>query len=227
MGPEPPPADPRMLRGTIGPGAARLVYELELDRSVIDAFAANGQPDYVWAPSPSQLVLLFLSADKAVELTGPVGARRPVRAVSPIPDDWLDMTAPDDRDEVRARRLPGGAKARSARPGWCAVAGEPSPLAGCLQNATASARWRELRRRVDVRWHPPSVDHGGERVIVRFRIDPSGALADRCVFGATSPAAAQTVLEAFDAAFPVAPLTGDAACLAAPLLEARFEIETN
>src|SRR6516164_2004445 len=63
-GPEAPPPDPRMLRGTIGPGAERLVYELERDRSVIDAFAANGPPDYVWAPSPSQLVLLFLSADK-------------------------------------------------------------------------------------------------------------------------------------------------------------------
>jgi len=216
-----------MLRATIGPGAERLVYELERDRSVIDVFAGNGVPDYVWAPSPGQLVLLFLAADKGVELAGPIGARRAIRAASPIPEEWLDLTAPDDRDEVRARRLTRGAASLIARPGWCAVAVEPSPLAECLRHPAASTRWAELRRRVDGQWRLPPIEHGGERVIVRFRIDPSGALADRCVFGATSPAAAQTVLEAFDAAFPVAPLTGDAACLAAPLLEARFEIETN
>ena len=226
LGPEPPPPDPRMLRATIGPGVDRLVYELERDRAVLDAFVANGgRPDYVWAPLPSELVLLFLAADRGVHLRGPVGMRKLVETRAPIPDDWLALVAADDRAEVLARRVRG--PHRTDRSDWCDETVEPPPPAACLLDAEAAARWAALRRRVDDAWRPPPVDHGGERVIVRFRVSGDGTLAERCVIGATSPSAARSALAALDAAFPVPALAGGAACLASAPVSVRFEIETN
>ena len=225
LGPEPPPPDPRMLRATIGPGVERLLYELESDRAVLDAFSANGRPDYVWAPIPSELVLLFLAADRGVDLRGPVGERRLVETRAPIPDDWLAMIAADDRAEVLARRLRG--PHRGDRTGWCEESVEPAPPEACLQDPDAAARWSLLRRRVLDAWRPPPVEHGGERVIVRFRVGGDGELAERCVVGATSPSAAKSALAALDAAFPVPALAGGAACLARAPVSVRFEIETK
>ena len=226
-GPQPPPPDPRMLRSTIGPGVERLAYELERDRAVLDAFAANGQPDYVWAPVPSELVLLFLAADRGVHLRGAVGARRAAEVRAPIPDEWLEMISPDDRDEVRARRIAGAGRPRAERSGWCADPAEPPPPEVCLRDPEAATRWSALRRRVLEAWRPPPIEHGGERVIVRFRVDPAGALAERCVLGATSPSAARTALAALDTAFPVPAFAGGATCLAGKPFAVRFEIATN
>jgi len=225
VGPQPPPPDPRMLRATIGPGTERMIYELQRDRAVIDAFSANGIPDYIWAPVPSELILLFLAADRGVHLHGPVGSRSVVETRSPIPDDWLSMIAADDRTEVQARRVRG--PHRDDRAGWCTETAEPPPPEACLLDPDAAARWSSLRRRVLQAWRPPPVEHGGERVIVRFRVGSDGSLAERCVLGATSPSAAKTALAALDAVFPVQALAGGAACLARAPVSVRFEIETN
>jgi hypothetical protein len=209
----------------IGPGLERLAYETSLDRTVIDVLWHEGTPDYVWAPSDNDLFLLFLAADRAVHLQGPTGARRVVETRSPIPDDWLSLLAPEDRDEVRARRADLAGRARLRRPGWCDEDASPPPApAACMNDPQAAALLAEIRRRVMEAWHAPDPVHGGERVLVRFALDGHGALAGRCTLGATSPSAALTVLAAFDAAFPVEAPRGGAACLVGAPVVVRLDV---
>jgi hypothetical protein len=227
VGPPPLPPDPRMLRALIGPGTERMKDELIRNRAVLAAIEGHGWPDYVWAPAPDELVLLYLAGDEALHFAGDSGQRRLVETRAPISDEWLDLTAPDDRDEVRARRTDLRARALAARPGWCRSADEPVLGGSCRRDPEAARLLVEIRRKVMAAWRSPAPEHGGERVIVRFRIAPSGALAERCAIGATSPTAAATALAAFDAAFPIEPLAGGAACLAEAPVLVRLEVATD
>lgn len=222
-----PPPDPGMLRATIGPGADRLLLEVGRERAVQGSVAANGWPDYVWAPTRHMLVLVFLAADRAAHFQGPSRARRLARVHEPIPDAWLERIAPDDAAEIRARRVDLRARAQARPAGWCPSLEEPALPASCRGEAAARALKEEIRQKVLSRWSLPPIAYGGERVIVRFRIAAEGALAERCVLGATSPTAAQTALAAFDAAFPVPALRGGAACLAGAPVVFRFEVSTD
>jgi hypothetical protein len=225
---EPATHDPRMLRATIGPGADRIEREVGRDPVVLDLVAGQGRPDYLWAPAVHELVLLYLAADRAVHLAGPPRERRLVQTLEPIPDAWLDLVAPEDRNEVLARRADFAGRAGAGRPGWCESAEAPRPMSGsCLRDPSVAALVEEIREKVMDAWRAPHSAHGGERVIVRFRVAGSGALRERCALGATSPRAAQAALEAFDAAFPVPPLGSDVGCAADASMLARFEIETD
>jgi hypothetical protein len=226
--PLPPPADPRWLRATIGPGAERLEGELERERAVLDAVAGQGRPDYVWAPTPHDLVLVYLAADRALRFAGPPGARRLADVFEPIPDEWLDPLASADREEVRGRRIDFAARAKAPPAGWCARADAPPPASrACQREPAVQALLAEVRRKVLDAWQAPRPDHGGERTIVRFRIGSAGELLERCVLGATSPTAAEAVLAAFDAALPVPPLRGSATCAAGASLLALLELATD
>jgi hypothetical protein len=147
---------------------------------------------------------------------------------APIPDAWLDLAAAEDREEVRARRLDLVGRAHVRPPGWCDEdSGGPPPARACLGEPAVRERLAEIRRRTLVAWQAPAPEHGGERVVLRFRLAASGELEEGCALGATSPAAAASALSALGAALPVAPLDGAAACLAGVSLVWRFELATE
>jgi hypothetical protein len=216
-----------MLRATIGPGYERFEREILRDRQVLRAYGGNGLPDYLYAPRPDEMHFLYLAADRALDFRrGPNGWSEPTRR-EPIPDALLWLVDEDDREEVLARRVDVSAHLAAQRPGWCRDPAEAPGAGACLQSPAVANALDTIRATVLQVWDPPPILHGGDRVIVRFRVEPDGALGEHCVLGATNPKVALSALDAFAAAFPIAPPMGKAACLIGLPLSVRFEIETD
>ena len=120
------------------------------------------------------------------------------------------------------------ARVQAARPGWCEVVPDaPPPTPVCLHEPAVEALLAEIRRKTLASWQIGPPEHGGERVILRFRVAASGELVEGCTLGATSPLAARTALEALETALPVPALGPGSACLAGAPVVWRFEIATD